>query len=94
MTRTLLALPALLALAACQPVVLPTEPDGGIGGDTCGAAGLQQFLGQDVSVLAAVLLPNPVRIIRPDEAVTMDFNPARTNIRLDEQDRIVEVTCG
>ena len=95
MTRLLLALPAIvLALAACAPVVLPTEPDGGIGGDTCGGAGIQNLIGQDVSALAAVLLPEPVRTIRPDEAVTMDFNPARTNIRLDENDRIVEITCG
>lgn len=98
MTRILLALPALvLTLAACEPVVvLPTEPDGGIGDtpDTCGAAGIQNLVGQDVSVLAAVLLPAPVRTIRPEDMVTMDFNPARTNIRLDENGRIVEITCG
>ena len=91
MTRILLALPALLiTMAACQPVV---APDPGVPG-TCAAAGLQNLIGQDVSALAAVLLPEPVRIIRPDEMVTMDFNPNRTNIRLDENDRIVEITCG
>ena len=91
MTR-LLALPALLfTMAACQIVEAPApgNPD-----TTCAAAGIQNLVGQDVSALAAVLLPEPVRIIRPDEMVTMDFNPARTNIRLDENDRIVEITCG
>lgn len=91
MTR-LLALPALLfTMAACQFAEAPASgnPD-----DTCAAAGIQNLVGQDVSALAAVLLPEPVRVIGPDDMVTMDFNPARTNIRLDENDRIVEITCG
>ena len=96
MTRTLFALPALLlTLAACQPVVLPTEPDGGNGSsDTCGASGLQQFLGQPASALDAVRLSQPFRIIRPGEMVTMDFLPERVNFRVGADGRIVEITCG
>ena len=97
MTRTLLPLPALLlALAACQPVVvLPTEPDGGIGTtDTCGASDLQFFVGQPASALDAVRLSQPVRIIRPGEMVTMDFVPERVNFRVGADGRIFEITCG
>ena len=93
MTRPLLALPALLvALAACAPLVAVPPPGTP---DSCGAAGLrQEFLGQDVSVLAAATFPAPVRIIRPGDMVTMDFNPNRLNFRLDESGHVVEITCG
>lgn len=95
MTRTLLALPALLlTLAACGPIVLPTEPDGGIGGDSCGTSALQQFLGQPASALDAVRLSQPFRIIRPGEMVTMDYLPERVNFRVGPDGRIVEITCG
>jgi hypothetical protein len=97
MTR-FLALPALLVtLAACQPVVvLPTEPDGGIGDtpDTCGASGLQSLLGEHPEAVTSILLQNPYRIIRPGEAVTMDFNPERINFEVDEQDLIARIYCG
>ena len=97
MTRILLALPALLlTLAACGPVVvLPTEPDGGNGSsDSCGAAGLTEFLGQDASVIAATLFTNPIRVIRPGEMVTMEFNPNRINFEVDGEERIVRIYCG
>lgn len=90
MIRLLVLSALLVTAAACQPVEAPAPGTP----DTCAAAGIQHLVGQDVSALAAVLLPEPVRIIRPDEAVTMDFNPARTNIRLDGNERIVEITCG
>lgn len=92
MARPPSALPALLlALAACAP--LPPVPGGGTG-DDCGASGLRPLLGRPVSVLAAMLLPAPVRIIRPGEAVTMDFVATRLNIELDAGDRIARLYCG
>ena len=35
-----------------------------------------------------------VRIVRPDEAYTMEFNPDRLNLEVDETDRVIEVRCG
>jgi hypothetical protein len=35
-----------------------------------------------------------VRVIRPGQAVTMDFNPFRLNIELDASDRVLRVRCG
>jgi len=76
---------------------MPVEPDGGIGdgaGDTCGVAGLREFIGQDESVVAATLFTNPIRIVRPGDMVTMDFNPQRINFRVGEDGLIDEITCG
>lgn len=81
----LLSLP--FALAACVAATPPAE-------DACGAAALQGLAGQDRSVLAAMTLPNPTRVIEPGMAVTMDYNPARLNIWLDEGGRIDKIMCG
>ncbi len=35
-----------------------------------------------------------VRVIRPGQAVTMDFNPFRLNIELDAEDRVIRLRCG
>ena len=34
------------------------------------------------------------RVIRPGQAVTMDFRGDRVNLMLDTQDRVDKVTCG
>lgn len=34
------------------------------------------------------------RFIRPDEAITMEFSPARLNLYLDERDVVRGVICG
>lgn len=88
MTR---ALALLLALAACEPLVVVPVPGTP---DTCGAAALQTLIGQPVSVLDTTRFSQPVRIIPPGTAVTMDYNPARLNIETDAQGRITRVYCG
>lgn len=35
-----------------------------------------------------------MRVTRPGQAVTMDFRQDRVNVELDENDKIVRVTCG
>jgi hypothetical protein len=95
MPRFVLLSIAALSLAACavpsqSPDPLPDPAEA----DECGASGLQQFVGRDSSVLAATTFLAPVHIIRPGEAVTMDFNPARLNFELDSDERIVRVYCG
>jgi hypothetical protein len=62
--------------------------------DACGASGLQGLIGQPRSVLAAMTLPAPTRVIEPGMAVTMDYSPARLNIELDEAGTIIRVACG
>ena len=74
-----------LVLAACvdQP-----------GPDACGAAGMQDLLGQDRGVLAAMTLPTGTRVITPGMAVTEDYSASRLNIDLDAQGRITGIWCG
>jgi hypothetical protein len=95
MTMRMAALPLLLALSACVPVVDPGPVTPGLPpDDACGAPGLQGLIGQDRRVLASMTFPTPTRVIEPGMAVTMDYNPARLNIELDDAGRIIRVTCG
>ncbi len=82
-----------LLLAACGGAVAP-RMDGAshAQADTCGAAAQQGLIGLDAA--AALAVPEPKRIYRPDEAITQDFNPLRINVQLDETDTIIAVTCG
>jgi hypothetical protein len=91
---SLLAIPAVL-LAACSP--LPAEPPSSGSGTaaSCNADALStEFVGQDASVVFATTFTAPVRVIRPGDAVTEDFNPARINFVLDANERVKQVYCG
>lgn len=96
-----LAMSALIAalplLAGCVgqsggqpglPDPLPPAPG------ACGAPALQDLVGQDGSILDRIRLAAPARIIRPGQAVTMDYSPDRLNIELDAANRIQRVYCG
>jgi hypothetical protein len=52
----------------------------------------QARVGAAVSAFAD--LPAGARVIRPGDAVTEDFSPARLNIDLDATDRIARAWCG
>ncbi|PKP71018.1 MAG: hypothetical protein CVT82_04100 [Alphaproteobacteria bacterium HGW-Alphaproteobacteria-4] len=71
---------------------MPPEPGGEV--DTCGATALQGLIGQPESVLQGMVFAGPLRVIRPGQAVTMDYSAARLNVSLDAGGRIVRVTCG
>jgi hypothetical protein len=62
--------------------------------DTCGAWAVQGLAGQDQSALDGMRFSQPVRIIAPGTAVTMDFSPARLNIETDATGRILRAYCG
>lgn len=82
-----------LTLAACDlPPPFPAPDPGPVG--TCGADGLQGLVGQHVSVLGGMSFPGPVRVIRPGDAVTMDYNPDRINIEVSDAQRILRIFCG
>lgn len=82
----------VLLLSGCGTGQAPqsTRPSGGDG--TCNAAAYQNLIGQDAVV--DLSLPDPKRTYRLSDAVTMDFNPVRLNIKLDETDTIVAIDCG
>ena len=85
----------LVLLAAGVPVMEPVPlPGPAPVEDACGAAGMQDLVGQKQSVLAAMALPAPTRIIQPGTAVTMDYSASRLNIWIGKDGRIERVTCG
>jgi len=71
---------------------LPPTPS--VPGDTCGAAGLQGFVG---SVAPQPFpAPGPVRVYAQGDPVTMDHNPQRLNVVVDREtrQRVVSLSCG
>ena len=89
----LLLLPMLLVVG-CTPdlPVSPVPPPDQSG--QCGAANIQRLVGQPARVLETMTFAPPTRIIRPGQAVTMDYAPNRLNIEIDESERIARVYCG
>ena len=82
---------ALLAQDASDET--PTDPDMELG-DSCGVAGFAGLIGQTGEIARLIELDQPMRVIDPDSAVTMDFRPDRINFILDEDDVILRVECG
>lgn len=60
----------------------------------CGAARLAEFVGQPAVEVAAIETPGPVRILGPNDLMTLDFNPERLNILTDEAGIVTELSCG
>ncbi|MBS3981521.1 MAG: hypothetical protein KGZ77_17250 [Rhodobacteraceae bacterium] len=55
---------------------------------------MQQLVGRDDAVLAAMTFPQGTRLIYPGTAVTEDYRPDRLNIDLDATGRITGLWCG
>jgi hypothetical protein len=87
---------ALLTLAACgEPSVVmqgPPVPAGSA--DTCGASAYGSLVGQDATALEKVLIMRQIRIIRPGQAVTMDYSAERINFLIGNENQISQITCG
>lgn len=63
----------------------------------CSAENYLSFVGQKLTPEVTEKIQaqsSVIRIIRPNQAVTMDYNGARVNIHLDDKDQIIQVTCG
>jgi Peptidase inhibitor I78 family len=92
---------ALLMLAACQPKTDPrylgppdqARPDQPRGVDACGAAELQDMVGDPKSILAVMKFAVPVRVIEPGMAVTADFSANRLNFEIDADGNIARISC-
>lgn len=97
----------LVALVACReeapapdPGVVPVPEAEGEDtvsirvDDACGASGWTRLIGQHRDVLAAATFPAPMRVIGPNDAVTMDFLAERLNVYYGEDDIITRVECG
>lgn len=82
----------LLVLAACDPI--RNTPDPRTGPDACGASAFQPLTNRPFHPSMTSDQPGPVRVIRLDQAVTMDYLPHRLNITLDSKDRVTGAYCG
>ena len=86
---------ALMLLSGCTTNMPVQDAQDAI----CGASQLDSYVGmtatnQVKSQIAAVAGPRPTRYIGPDDAVTMDYNPARLNAELTDADVITRFYCG
>ncbi|NUB44682.1 hypothetical protein GEU84_009830 [Fertoebacter nigrum] len=90
----LLPIVPCLVLVACAPPAPVRSPGSTIDPVPCGAAAMQDLIGQPASVLPASGPPGSLRLIRPGDAVTEDFSATRLNVMLDARDRITALTCG
>lgn len=91
MKRFVLIAPVLF-IAACTTGPAPSLPPAAA--DTCGAAQYANLIGQDATALERVLIMGEVRIIRPGQAVTMDFRPNRINFGIGPNNAIRSVSCN
>ncbi|MCL4066629.1 I78 family peptidase inhibitor [Pseudomonas sp. GX19020] len=94
---TLLPLCAGLALSACVPAppadIAPSLPEPA--NDTCGARAVGHLIGQDQAVLASLAgRRDPMRVISPGQAVTMDYISTRLNVQLDAAGKITAMHCA
>ena len=81
----------LMMLAACTQAEMPDPlPEN----DTCNAAPRAALIGQDATALERVLIMGKVRVLRPGQAMTMDYWPDRINFMIDGDNRIARITCG
>lgn len=65
----------------------------------CGAERVQDRVGREYSEALGESIQREsraasLRVIRPGQAVTLDYRSDRINVRLDEDDVITEIGCG
>ncbi len=86
-----------LPMAACAP--MPPQQGGPSMEMQCVAEAASWAMGMGVTdeIVQRVRVDTrsrDVRVIRPGQAVTMDYRADRVNIKLNERDAIVGVSCG
>jgi len=67
------------------------------GADPCHAADFEYLIGEpapDAEAIAALEGPKRVRVIGPDDMVTMDHVPQRLNIETDAEGIVLRLRCG
>ena len=66
----------------------------------CNAAAAQSFVGKEATEATvadaqrAAGAKGDVRVIKPGQAVTMDYRADRLNVEVDARNAIVRITCG
>lgn len=103
MIRQLILAAPLVLLAGCAGSAGPCPPSAAApfapAADECRAGELSRYVGvlPGTEVMAAITATageRALRIIRPGDAVTMDYSPSRLNVELGEDGRIKRLRCG
>lgn len=88
-----LTLALAAGLAACTTMERPAAP---VEGGACNADPAQPFVGKSASAAEQARTASgarTMRLIRPGQAVTMDYRPDRLNVELDASDNIAKLSC-
>ena len=100
--RLVLAALAAATLSGCtatmsQPGQAVPDSDA-VAPVACNAARAEAFIGTNAGASAeearVAAGARAVRVIRPDQSVTMDFRPDRLNIESDDAGTVLKVRCG
>lgn len=95
MFRNMICVGGVVLVGCTGPAPTPETPQPAMPEkDTCKAVQVAEFIGRPSTSLEKKLLLQPVRIIRPGDAVTEDFLPTRINFFLDSEGTIQRITCG
>jgi hypothetical protein len=102
MTRIVLPIVAAFTLSLCACAAVPPAHTGGPlppMAMQCDASGASWAIGQSptAEILERIRVDahaRVTRVIRPGQAVTMEFSGERVNINVNEREAIVGVTCG
>ena len=62
--------------------------------DACNASQLQDYVNAHIDSMSVANYSDSYRVIRPGDAVTMDYRPDRLNVYLDDADVIERIACG
>ncbi|CDO36369.1 MULTISPECIES: I78 family peptidase inhibitor [Novosphingobium] len=91
---------SVLALSACTgdqtaPETAPPPPIA----ESCGAEQLGAYVGQPANEEVLGLIrqwrgDNPIRVLKPGSAMTMDYRPNRLNVFLDDKGMIEKFGCN
>jgi hypothetical protein len=88
------ALISLAALVACAPGVGGTKGSYRPVDDACGAAGLQMWVGQPLAGLTALPLDQPMRVLKPGQIMSLEYQENRLSVTVDGSGTITRLTCG
>ncbi|MCK0150288.1 I78 family peptidase inhibitor [Marivita sp. S6314] len=87
--RFILMFSVCVGLAACQETTAVSSAP-----PSCGSEEMSHLMGIQRTQLENIAFSQPYRIIPEGSAVTMDFNPARVNFELDQNDAVARIYCG
>ena len=92
--RHLILIPAAFALLACEPTGTATSSTPIEHPPGCNPAGYQALVGESPSKLRLVKLDRPYRVVRPNDVVTLEYNPNRLNFIVNREGKISKASCG